>query len=77
MDLTDFITGMLVLIAGGVLGGIGTYFIKPPLDAWMERRKEARKKREAALKQQQEAAKQLALADQAALTYREKLVREL
>ena len=77
MDFGDLINGILVLIAGGILGGIGTYFLKPPLDAWLEKRKKAREEKEAARKKEEEAAKQRQLADQYALDYRDKLVQEL
>jgi HEAT repeat protein len=77
MDFGDLLTGILVLIVGGILGGIGTYLVKPPLDAWLKKRKEAREAREAARKTEEEAAKQLQLAGQYALEYRDKLVREL
>jgi HEAT repeat protein len=77
MDFGDLLTGLLVLIVGGILGGIGTYLVKPPLDAWLEKRRKAREAREAARRKEEEAAKQLQLADQYALEYRDKLVREL
>ena len=77
MDLSEFITGIAVLIVGGLLGGLGTYLIKPPLDAWHERRKKAREAKEAARKQAEEAAQHLQQVDQSALDYRDKLVREL
>ena len=77
MDFGDFLAGILVLIVGGILGGIGTYLVKPPLDAWLEKRKKAREAQEAARRQEEEAARQLQLADQYALDYRDKLVREL
>lgn len=77
MDLGDFLNGLLVLIVGGILGGVGTYLLKPPLDAWLEKRKKEREAREAARKKEEEAAKQRQLADQYALDYRDKLVREL
>jgi HEAT repeat protein len=77
MDFGDLLTGILVLIVGGILGGIGTYLVKPPLDAWLEKHRKAREAREAARKTEEEAAKQLQLADQYALDYRDKLVWEL
>jgi HEAT repeat protein len=77
MDLNEILTGILVLIVGGILGGVGTYLVKPPLDAWLKRRKEAREAREAVRKQNEEAAKQIQLADQYAVDYRDKLVEEL
>ncbi len=77
MDLSDAINGLLVLIVGGVLGGIGTYFIKPPLDDWLERRKKAREARRAARQKKEALAKQQQEAGQYALEYRDKLVREL
>jgi hypothetical protein len=77
MDFGDLLTGILVLIVGGILGGIGTYLVKPPLDAWLEKRRKAREVREAARRKEEESAKQLQLADQYALDYRDKLVREL
>jgi hypothetical protein len=75
--LNDFLIGILVLIIGGILGGIGTYLIRPPLDAWLEKRKRARKAQETLRKKEEEAAKQLWLADQYALDYRDRLVGEL
>jgi predicted NACHT family NTPase len=77
MDFGDLLTGILVLIAGGILGAIGSYLIKPLLDAWLEKRKKAHEAREAARKQEEEAVKEIQLADQYALEYRDKLVREL
>jgi len=77
MDLNKFLEGILVLIVGGIVGAIGTYFIKPSLDAWLEKRKKVREEREKARKQEKEAAKQRELADQHALDYRDKLVQEL
>ncbi len=77
MDLSEFITGIAVLIVGGLLGGLGTYLIKPPLDAWQERRKKVREAKEATRKQAEEATQQLQQVDQSALDYRDKLVREL
>ena len=46
MDLTDFYTGLLLLAVGGIVGVISTYVLKPPLDAWLEKRKKEREERE-------------------------------
>ncbi len=73
MDLGALLTGLLLLI----IGGVGTYLFKPPLDAWLERRKKAREAREAAHKQQADTARQRQLADQYALEYRDRLVQQL
>lgn len=73
----DLIGEILVLIVGGLLGGIGTYLVKPFVDAWLERRQREREAREAARKAEEEAARQRRLSDQYALDYRDKLVREL
>ena len=73
MDLGTFLTSLLLLM----IGGVGTYLIKPPLDAWLERRKKAREAREAAHKQQADTARQRQLADQYALEYRDRLVQQL
>ena len=73
----DLIGEILVLIVGGLLGGIGTYLIKPFVDAWLERRQREREAREAARKAEEEAARQRRLSDRYALDYRDKLVREL
>ena len=77
MDLSQILASILVLIVGGLVGGIGTYFIRPLLDAWLDKRKKAREAREVARKQEEQVLQQRKLADQYALDYRDKLVREL
>jgi len=54
MDLDEILNGILILIAGGILGVIGTYLVKPLLDAWLEKRKKAREAREAARRKEEE-----------------------
>ena len=73
----DLVGEVLVLVVGGLLGSIGTYLIKPYLDAWLERRRRELEAREAARKAEEEAAQQRQLADRYAVDYQDRLVREL
>ena len=71
--LDEFIAGLAVLLTGGIV----TYFIKPSLDAWLDRKQE-RQRLLAASQRESERAARVQSASFATLdAYKDKLIREL
>ena len=75
--LNEFIAGLAVLVTGGILGGFVTYVVKPPLDAWLERRAQTRKLLTERMLHEERASEAKQASRKSLVDFRARVVREL